>query len=289
MTQESLININKEYGIKVTVFPDSQPHIRIDKDISNGVKVVCSIINTDILFKLLLVADALKEAGITEKYLYISYLFGARYDRIMRSGDSFDLRVVANLINSCGFTKVYIIDPHSSVSTLLINNSKECHPIPEMVYKLINHNELEKPVFIAPDFGATKKLDGYVKKLKNTFSISVNDIVYCNKHRDVSTGTIKLTVLDPEKCKDRDCIIMDDICDGGGTFIEIAKQLEACKPKTLSLVVTHGIFSKGFDELKKYFTYIYTTTSLCLAYDPSFVVAIKLDTINLKNLTIDLE
>lgn len=289
MTQESLININKEYGIKVTVFPDSQPHIRINKDISNGVKVVCSIINTDILFKLLLVADALKEVGITEKYLYISNLFGARYDRVMRSGDSFDLRVVANLINSCGFTKVYIIDPHSSVSTLLINNSKDYHPIPEMVYKLINHNELEKPVFIAPDFGATKKLDGYVKKLKNTFSISVNDIVYCNKHRDVGTGSIKLTVLDPEKCKDRNCVIMDDICDGGGTFIEIAKQLEAAKPKTLSLVVTHGIFSKGFDELKKYFTHIYTTNSLCKQYNDPIVKVLDLSAISLGNMTLDLE
>jgi ribose-phosphate pyrophosphokinase len=46
----------------------------------------------------------------------IPYLMAARYDRLMQQGDSFDLEVVADLINSCGFEKVLLFDVHSEVS-----------------------------------------------------------------------------------------------------------------------------------------------------------------------------
>jgi ribose-phosphate pyrophosphokinase len=54
---------------------------------------------------------------------------------------------------------------------------------------------------------------------------------------------------------------VDDICDGGRTFIEISKALDGYQGE-LYLFVTHGIFSKGFEELFKHFTKIYTTNSI---------------------------
>ena len=48
---------------------------------------------------------------------------GARFDRLMQKGDSVDLKVIANLINGCGFEKVYLYDVHSDTSTVLIENS----------------------------------------------------------------------------------------------------------------------------------------------------------------------
>lgn len=267
-----LININKNVGFKYTVFPDTQSHIQLDSIVLNSkvVFITCSLINTEALFKLLLVNDALEQEGITEKYLYIPYLMGARYDRIMREGDSFDLRVVANLINNCNFTKVYILDPHSSISTLLISRSKEVEAIPAMLSSLLYKNN--NPItFICPDYGASKKLDKYIKTIKDVyrFDVSKFTVIYCNKKRNVETGSIELTVNEPEKCKDTFCVIMDDICDGGGTFIEIAKKLQDNKPSELNLIVTHGIFSKGFEELSKYFSKILTTNSLCKVFDTS--------------------
>lgn len=270
---ETCININKNIGFKHTVFPDTQPHIQLDKIIleSKVVFITCSIINTETLFKLLLVNDALEQEGITEKYLYIPYLMGARYDRIMREGDSFDLRVVANLINSCNFTKVHILDPHSSISTLLINRSKEVEAIPALLSSLLWESKKKNITLICPDYGATKKLDKYIKTMKDVYSFDVSKfiVVYCNKKRNVETGSIELTINEPEKCKDAFCVIMDDICDGGGTFIEIAKKLQDNKPSELNLIITHGIFSKGFEELSKYFSKILTTNSLCKIFDVS--------------------
>jgi ribose-phosphate pyrophosphokinase len=62
-------------------------------------------------------------------------------------------------------------------------------------------------------------------------------------------------------------VICDDICDGGRTFIEIAKAIQDVRPKEIFndkiyLCVTHGIFSAGFEELEKYFTAIFTTNSV---------------------------
>jgi ribose-phosphate pyrophosphokinase len=86
------------------------------------------------------------------------------------------------------------------------------------------------------------------------------DIIYCEKVRDVTTGYLVLKVLNPELAEGRNCIVVDDICDGGRTFVEIAKQLP---PVTkLVLAVTHGIFSKGLRELLQYYNEIVTTNSL---------------------------
>jgi ribose-phosphate pyrophosphokinase len=57
-------------------------------------------------------------------------------------------------------------------------------------------------------------------------------------------------------------VIVDDICDGGRTFIELAKVIIAQNQEAkIYLVVTHGIFSAGFSELTNYFDGIYTTNS----------------------------
>jgi len=62
----------------------------------------------------------------------------------------------------------------------------------------------------------------------------------------------------PKKCE---ILIVDDICDGGGTFIKCAESLKKYLPDCnfeMDLYVTHGIFSKGTKELDKYFRNIYT-------------------------------
>ena len=72
----------------------------------------------------------------------------------------------------------------------------------------------------------------------------------------------------PELPINKDVVIVDDICDGGATFINIAKEVKNqyknvdkhCQGK-IYLIVTHGIFSKGFKELSKYFDGVYCTNS----------------------------
>ena len=129
---------------------------------------------------------------------------GPRFDRVMETGDSFDLKVISNLINSCNFDKVYLFDVHSDVSTALIKNS-----INITNSFLVKQYGKEDSVLICPDAGAVKKVNKYFELNDN-----IKEVVYCNKVRDLTNGKITLKLLELEKCKDRNCVIIDDLCDG---------------------------------------------------------------------------
>jgi ribose-phosphate pyrophosphokinase len=256
------INLNTEDGIKITLFPDSQPHVNIAA-VAEGdeVKVVCSITSSDKLFQLLQTANALDNLFAKKKVLVIHYLLAARYDRLMLPGDSIDLKVIADMINSCGFEKVYLYDVHSDVALLLIKNA-----IAITNKNLVEQYDKQDAVLICPDAGAAKKVGKYFD-----WNSNIKSIVYCNKTRDLATGKLTLEILEPEECANKNCVIIDDICDGGGTFLAIAEKI---KPAHLTLIVTHGIFSKGFGELEKYFQEIMVSDSLYREYDSKIVKTI---------------
>jgi ribose-phosphate pyrophosphokinase len=252
------LNLSPEFmysqGMRIGFYPDGQPYVKIytrntqENMKKRGVRVSCSITTPKDLLILLQLSNALEHLGVEKRELHIPYLMGARSDRLMSPGDSFDLQVIANLINLCGFKKVLLLDVHSDVATALIHRSEN-----------VNNNYLvraytqDDAILICPDAGATKKIPNYLSWNKN-----LKDVVYCIKHRNLTPGKISINVLQKETCTNRNCVIIDDICDGGTTFIEIAKQI---RPKHLTLIVTHGIFSNGFSELEKYFQQITTTNS----------------------------
>lgn len=253
------ININKQENIRVVQFPDGQPHVTISNiEAADEVKVICSITNSNLLLQLLECANALDKVLAKKKILVIPYLLGARYDRVMQPGDSLDLEVIAGLINSMAFEKVYLLDVHSEVANSLIKNSAN---ITNEV--LVKAYEKENAVLICPDKGAGRKIDSYL--LWNT---NLTETVYCNKSRDLATGKITLQVTDPEKCKGRNCVIIDDLCDGGGTFLAIASQIQ---PAHLTLIATHGIFSKGLTVLEEKFNSIIVSDSYRSDYNSPIV------------------
>jgi len=257
------INLNTGEGVKITIFPDGQPHINIHNITeADEVKVICSITDTSKLLQLLETANALDNLFAKKKALVIPYLMGARYDRLMQTGDSIDLKVVSNLVNSCGFEKVYLYDVHSEVSLLLINNA-----IGITNENLVKAYDMPDAVLICPDAGASKKVGKYFGWNNN-----IKDIVYCSKNRELATGSLTLEVLEPQVCNNRNCVIIDDICDGGGTFLAIAEKIQ---PAHLTLIVTHGIFSKGFDELHKYFQQIIVSNSLYKTYHSPVVTTLQ--------------
>ena len=258
-----IINLNTAEGIALTLFPDNQPHVNI-AGIGEGdeVKVICSITDAVKLLQLLQTADALDNLFAKKKVLVIPYLMAARYDRLMVTGDSIDLKVIARLINSCHFEKVFLFDVHSDVSTLLIN-----HAVNITNRQIVEQYNRPDALLICPDAGAAKKVSKYFEWNNN-----LKDIVYCSKNRNLATGALTLEVLEPEQCRGRNCVIVDDICDGGATFLAIAEKIQ---PAHLTLIVTHGIFSKGFAALEKKFDEIIVSDSYCKVYDSAKVKTIQ--------------
>jgi ribose-phosphate pyrophosphokinase len=110
---------------------------------------------------------------------------------------------------------------------------------------------------ISPDAGSNKKIYDLAKSIGYT-----NEIIRCDKLRDIPTGQIIETIVYKDDLDGKDAIIVDDICDGGKTFIELAKVLKQKNVGKIYLVVTHGIFSNGFEGLAEYISGIYTTNSV---------------------------
>lgn len=257
------VNLNTGEGVQITIFPDNQPHINI-QGIQEGdeVKVVCSITDASKLLQMLETANALDHLFAQKKLLVIPYLLGARYDRLMQMGDSVDLQVIAQLVNQCGFEKVILFDVHSDVASLLIKNAVNITN-----QQMVEAYQLPDAVLICPDAGAAKKVGKYFDWNKN-----LKDIVYCSKNRDLSTGKLTLEVLEPAECANRNCVIIDDLCDGGATFLAIAEKIQ---PKHLTLIVTHGIFSKGLETMEKYFQQIIVSNSFCKTYHSKIVTTLQ--------------
>jgi ribose-phosphate pyrophosphokinase len=221
-------------------FPDGQPHFKLETyDREFGAATVEMAIKSPAdLFLACLVADTLRNHGYSEINLDIRYLLGARMDRPIDWAQPFTLQSVARIINLCGFSRVRILDVHSEVATRLIRNSENLLPHPQLwqVKETLGHVR-----FVAPDAGAMKRVELL------TFPASFTS---CHKKRRSSDGALLgFGVNDPSTVVDRDCLIVDDICDGGGTFVGLAQKLREAGAKKVFLFVTHGIFSKGVATL----------------------------------------
>ena len=246
-------------------FPDGQQDITIvDSIASIAPAQIKSRLNSFKDLELIICATkALRRLRVKEVHLYIPYLLGARSDRqFVDGGISYIVDVISPIINSLNFDSVTMYDVHSDVSMGVIHNSLNINNVRLVKWALTDiDNTFEaqtKVALVSPDGGALKKIYETSVGAKLTC-----DIIISAKHRNVVTGKLNgfNVPLLPHQAN-KTLVWIDDICDGGGTFI--GEAIEANKNGHVGkkyLIVTHGIFSAGFEELSKYFNGIYCTNS----------------------------
>lgn len=237
---------------RVFKFPCGEVHVQVDDSVSSDgfyVNVDFEFDGSDSIIELLLVADALNRLDYHVNTLTIPYVPFSRQDRVCNPGEPLSVKVFANLINSIAAERVLITDPHSDVTTALINN---CDVISQsdIFFPIILRN-FTNYVLVAPDGGSLKKIYTLAKKLKAR-------VVECSKQRDVSTGEITHVEVHALNLYGADAIIVDDCCDGGRSFVEIAKHLKGMQPGKIVLMVTHGFFTKGLQVFDGLIDEIYT-------------------------------
>ncbi|GAB5417558.1 MAG: hypothetical protein Crog4KO_08300 [Crocinitomicaceae bacterium] len=179
--------------------------------------------------------------------LTILCLIGQRSDRRFNAGESFDLRVIANFINSMQFDKVHILHPHSPISLALIHNSEK---ISHFQYVKQAYDAIGSPVLVSPDAGAYKVTHEIAEELNA-------DLVPSNKVR--VNGDPQISVQGD--VNGRECLIVDDLADGGRTFKFLADALKNQGAKNVYLYVTHAQFNYGFEELQNSIEHFYCTNS----------------------------
>lgn len=235
-------------------FPDGQQGIEILSIIPiEDCTVISRLNNFSDLEVIICAVKALRNIGCKNVNLLCPYLIGARSDRKFSIGGiNYISQVIAPILNSLSLDSISVVDIHSNVPEACINNLWSISNR-EFIKWVIS--QIDNFVIVSPDEGAKKKVYSLAKEIEYN-----NEIVTCSKNRDIPTGKIIETVVPKEDFGGKNCLIIDDICDGGATFNEITKVLKQKNVGKLYLAITHGIFSKGIENLPDFET-IFVTNS----------------------------
>lgn len=256
----------KKLDVEVLKFNDGSirvtlPEMNIDQEQRYCV-VTAFIENMDDLIIIAQVKDIIERLSKSPKMftLVLTSTSYTRYDRVMLDDktDSFGAKVFADLVNELQFDFVHLFDCHSDVMVGLINNSINVSQDVLLENTLYHFNDYVSDYnLIAPDKGATKKL-------------TEPNMIF-DKVRDVATGQITgMTIIHDDCDVSKDYLVIDDICEGGRTFIELAKLFKEEKGKNtdLNLYITHGIFSNNaVEKLLDFYSKIYVNFMKSTTYE----------------------
>jgi ribose-phosphate pyrophosphokinase len=257
-----ILDLRKGFGefedYNLFKFPDNSVKFQPRKLAEVVTEIKVTLRNNDDIISLLMISDVFKRIQNIKPNLLITYMMYQQDDRLFVKSESFGLKVICDLLNTLNFGKISIFHPHSDKVELLNN----CEIIDNFEFVKDSISKLNtNSYWVIPDSGAFKTQFKQIEKLK------YNKFITCMKSRSHDTGEIE-TIVNCEDLQGKDCFIVDDICLGGRTFINIAQKLKEKNCGKLFLIVSHGIFNYGIDNLLEYFEAIYTTDSICtLEYD----------------------
>ena len=212
------------------------------------------------LFSLYCISESIRENfPQLQQALMMPYIPNARFDRVKDSCECFTLKYFAEIINGLDFVRVVVTDPHSDVSTALINHVEVIRGasyIAQTCSKVLKTEPSRNLVIYFPDSGSLKRYSEFVS--------DDYPIVYGIKNRDWKTGEILGIEIhgDTDKLDENTAILMiDDICSKGGTFYYGSKELNKYGCKDMYLYVSHcentildGELLKEYSLVRKLFT-----------------------------------
>lgn len=238
-------------------FPAGEVGVKLPRiEEHEKVGIVLTMPTSDEIFIALNILDALAVQGIQRENidLFIPYMPYGRQDRVCHEGESFALRVFGHMLKAFPhYNSIYVKDIHSEVTHQALSGYG-------VQFKHMSQSSCAKylPKFdalIAPDKGAAEKVMTHYQVGLGTPCHTLNKVRLDGRviYEDYPHDTIKGSV----------CVV-DDICDGGATFLSLAEMLYRSQPNMsrLDLYVTHGIFSKGTDELLKKYATIYVHNNM---------------------------
>lgn len=181
------------------------------------------------LFTLMCICDYYDGHDI---YLTMPYLPSARMDRVKNVDDVFTLRAFTRAINSLNFKEVRVLDAHSNVGIALIDRCINESP-KDHIQKAINKLGYPKEhlCLFFPDEGAQKRYGEMFPDYPQAFGI---------KKRNWETRKIEgYMIVGEENVKNKEILIIDDICSYGNTFIHAADALHKAGATDVNLYITH--------------------------------------------------
>ena len=242
-----MILINGE-NVNVTTFPDKTTQVwKLSDTILHYLKhdvnptVTWHFDGEEEVFQILQLFDLINTVvpEHREITLYVPFMPYARQDKNVDNNLTFALRTFLKVI-SLTYAKLVVFDVHSQdLLKELYPNFENIEPVKEIADAIFDS---KSNTLCFPDKGAKTRYE-------HLFPGLLENSIVLEKTRDQVTGSINGIKLadgySPELVKYKQILIVDDICDGGRTFIEAAKVLYSHGADTVNLYTSHGIYSKG--------------------------------------------
>ena len=221
-------------------FSDGEIQIQINENVRGSdvfiVQSTCAPTN-DNLMELVVMIDALRRASAGRITAVVPYFGYARQDRRVRSSRvPITAKVVADILSNVGVDRVLTCDLHAEqIQGFFDVPVDNVFGSPVLLDDILKKTDLENPIVVSPDIGGVVRARAVAKLLNDT------DMAIIDKRRPrVNVSQVMYIIGD---VADRDCILVDDMIDTGGTLCKAAEALKERGAKRVFAYATHAVFS----------------------------------------------
>ena len=231
---------SKLVNSSIRKFADGEIYVEINENIrGNSIFIIQSVSSpaNDNLMELLLSIDALKRSSAKNITAVIPYFGYARQDRKSGPRTPISAKLVANLITVAGADRVLTIDLHAAqIQGFFDIPTDNLFAVPVFIENILEKYNPKDLCIIAPDVGGVLRARSIAKRL-NT------DLAIIDKRREAPGQTEVMNIIG--EVKERNCLLIDDIVDSGGTLCNAAETLISSGALSVDAYVTHGVLSGG--------------------------------------------
>ena len=189
---------------------------------------------TDNLMELLLMIDAARRASAYKVIAVIPYYGYARQDRKDKPRVAIGSKLVANMLVAAGADRIITMDLHAPQIQGYFDIPVDHLDSSAVFIPYIQNLKLENLTFAAPDVGAANR----IREIASYFEV---EMVICDKHRKRANEIASMMVIGD--VENKDIVLIDDICDTGGTLVKSAALLKEKGARSVRAMITHPVLS----------------------------------------------
>jgi ribose-phosphate pyrophosphokinase len=194
------------------------------------------------LMELLIMLDTFNRASAERVTAVIPYFGYARSDKKDRPRVPIAAKLVANLITTAGAERILTIDLHAAqIQGFFDIPVDHLYAAPVMV-NYFRENPIQDLIVVAPDTGGAERARAYAKRLESGLAL-------CDKRREKANVAEVMNIVGD--VRDKNCLIIDDMCDTGGTICKVAEAVHKAGASSVMAAFSHGVLSgKAIDNIK---------------------------------------